>query len=397
MSRIVVAWELGENLGHLWSLLPVAQRLQSLGHDIMFGMRDMEAAHRYLAPSGFRWFAAPTASGLPTLGREAASHTDILAACGAGHPAYLEGMVGAWRHLYEVLEPDLVLVEHAPFGLLAAKCSGIPVIHLGTGFTIPPTLTPAPNFRPWGATQPGEIAQTQERVLSAVQGLFRQPLSLDDALRADATRLLSIPELDHYRAQRPSGATFIGPMPAPWQYGEVVSWLRSDVPHVFVYLHAAPWLDAVLHTLNACDAEVIAMLPDVAPAFATRYPNLRCYGQPVRLDGLLATCSLAITHGGHGTALTCLLAGVPMLVLPTHIEQLRVAENVAEAGAGLGILPAHVVENFGSVFRALINAQTYRDASRAIAARYHVMSPERALNGVADLVEQIVSARAPKA
>ena len=54
MSRIVIAWELGENLGHLWNLLPVAQRLRSLGHDVSFGIRDVAQAHRYLAPLGLR-------------------------------------------------------------------------------------------------------------------------------------------------------------------------------------------------------------------------------------------------------------------------------------------------------------------------------------------------------
>lgn len=397
MSRIVIAWELGENLGHLWNLLPVAQRLRSLGHDVSFGIRDVAQAHRYLAPLGLRWFAAPVAQGVPPLGRDVASHTDILAACGAAHATHLAGMVGAWRHLFDVLQPDLVLVEHAPFALLAANRIGVPTVHLGTGFTIAPTLAPAPNFRPWDSAMKDEVVQTGHRVALAVQQVFGGPYPLDECFRANETRLLSIPALDHYDGMRSPDAMFIGAMPAPESHGEPVEWKRDEVPRVFVYLRASPYLDAVLRLLDDAGAEVIATLPDVHPEQAARYRTLRIYDQPVRIDALLGRCDLAITHGGHGTALACLLAGVPMLALPMHIEQLRVTENVANAGAGLGILPAHVTEHFGPVLRTMLATQTFREAARAIAMRHSGLDPARALDGVVELIERAIVSRSPGA
>ena len=79
MSRIVFAWELGENHGHLWRLLPIARQLQLRGHQVVFGLRSMTAAQRYLAPHGIGWFACPTPVGVAELGRDIATYADILA------------------------------------------------------------------------------------------------------------------------------------------------------------------------------------------------------------------------------------------------------------------------------------------------------------------------------
>lgn len=39
MSRILFAWELGENYGHLMRLAPVADKLRAAGHQLLFAVR----------------------------------------------------------------------------------------------------------------------------------------------------------------------------------------------------------------------------------------------------------------------------------------------------------------------------------------------------------------------
>jgi len=387
MSRIVFAWELGENHGHLWRLLPIARALRERGHTVSFGLKPMALAQRYLAPHGIRAFACPTPLGLAAPGRELGTYTDILMANGAAHPDLLHGMVQAWQNLYEALQADLVVVEHAPFALLAANRAGIPSVHVGTGFTIPPTLSPAPCFRPWEADLVGARAQTQADVERTIQTLFDAPQSLSEALCASHTRLLTLPELDHYAAWRPPGTTFLGPVPEP-DAGEAVTWQQPAKPHVFAYLYAQPWLDTLLVALARSGADVIAVVPDASAAQVSRYPNLRLYRRPVQLAPLLAGCSLAVTHAGHGTALNCLLAGVPMLLLPQHIEQLMVTDRVATLGAGVGILPDFVQSRCADVLHDMLHNPRYGDAVRAVAARYREISRDQALRAIVELIEQ---------
>jgi len=392
MSRIVFAWELGENHGHLWRLLPIALALQSNGHEVMFGLKSMASAKRYLAPHGIRWFACPTPVGVAELGREIATYADILATCGATQPDLLGGMVQAWQHLFAVLQPDVVVIEHAPLALLAAKRAGICSVQVGTGFTIPPALSPAPCFRPWEANTAEARAKTQASVERTVQALFDPPCDLNRLLTADYTRLLTLPELDHYAAWRPSGTPFLGPVPEPDE-GESTRWSQPDKPHLFVYLHTQPWLDTVLTALEASGAEVIAVIPDLSAEMESRHRGLRLYRRPVRLAPLLADCTLAVTHAGHGTALNCLLAGVPMLLLPLHIEQLMVTERVAVTGAGLGILPAYVETRFAQALHDVLDNPKYREAAGTIAVRHDGLPRERALQEITGLIEDALAQR----
>lgn len=387
MSRIVFAWELGDNHGHLWRLLPLAMEMRSRGHEVAFGLRSMTAAQRYLAPLGIRWLACPVSAGAAELGREIATYADILAIHGATQPDLLGGMVQGWQNLYGLLGADLVVVEHSPFALLAARRARIPSVQVGTGFTIPPPLSPAPCFRPW---QPGNFEaqrQTGEAVKRTVQSLFDQPHSLTQLLTADHTRLLSVPELDHYAAFRPPGTTFLGPAPAPDQ-GRRQRWSQSGRPRIFAYLYLQPWMETVLGALDATGAEVIVVIPDLDADWGPRYPNLRFYRQPVQLAPLLADCTLAVTHAGHGTTLDCLLAGVPMVQLPLHIEQLLVAERLAATGAGLGLLPTHVETGFADVLDEVLRNPRYREAAAAVAARYRNMPRTRALQEMIRLIGQ---------
>ena len=50
MARILFAWELGANLGHLGALVTLAKALRSRGHEAMFAVRDLAASATVAAP-----------------------------------------------------------------------------------------------------------------------------------------------------------------------------------------------------------------------------------------------------------------------------------------------------------------------------------------------------------
>ena len=59
MSRILYAWELGTGYGHLGSVLPLAVRLRARGHEVVFALRDLTHAERFLGRRGFPLLQAP--------------------------------------------------------------------------------------------------------------------------------------------------------------------------------------------------------------------------------------------------------------------------------------------------------------------------------------------------
>jgi UDP:flavonoid glycosyltransferase YjiC (YdhE family) len=59
MGRVLIAWELGGNMGHVVALTAVARELRERGHRVAFALRDLTHAD-VIARQGFRFFPAPT-------------------------------------------------------------------------------------------------------------------------------------------------------------------------------------------------------------------------------------------------------------------------------------------------------------------------------------------------
>jgi UDP:flavonoid glycosyltransferase YjiC (YdhE family) len=62
----------------------------------------------------------------------------------------------------------------------------------------------------------------------------------------------------------------------------------------------------------------------------------------VPLAEALAGCAAIVHHGGTGTTLAALAAGVPQLVVPGPGDRRHNAEAVAARGAGLAVSPRRI-------------------------------------------------------
>ncbi|GLZ30931.1 glucosyl transferase [Lentzea sp. NBRC 105346] len=79
------------------------------------------------------------------------------------------------------------------------------------------------------------------------------------------------------------------------------------------------------------------------------------------LNSLLRTCSAVIHHGGAGTTLTAIDAGLPQLVLPDGADRFANADAVHDRGIGVSITPSDVDEE-------MIDWLLRSDKPRAVAA-----------------------------
>jgi UDP:flavonoid glycosyltransferase YjiC (YdhE family) len=80
---------------------------------------------------------------------------------------------------------------------------------------------------------------------------------------------------------------------------------------------------------------VVTLGPALDPArFAAAPPSIAVVAQASHA-ALLRDARLVITHGGHGTVLRALAAGVPLVVLPLGRDQADNAARVVRCGAGL--------------------------------------------------------------
>lgn len=357
MARVLFAWELGGDYGHLSRLLPLARELATRGHEPVFVVRDLMGAEAVLAPHGMRWHQAPLWIGQVTNLPPPVSYAELLMRFGFLNATALTGICRAWRNLVELLAPALIVLDHAPTALLATRGIGVPRLNFGDGFCIPPMARPLPPFRWWEREQnAARLADSDAKawsVANEVLGTLSAPLltGLADLRRCDDTLLCTFAELDHYPQRAPE--TYLGPVFSLGQ-GAPAVWPEGDAPRIFAYLKPVAELDGVLQALKASHARVLAHVPGAARRTLARHASAQMlFSEPaLDMEQARTTCDLALCHGGAGTTAAMLLAGKPLLVLPLQMEQTMTARRLEALGAGIGVTP----DRFGQLPRALAKA-----------------------------------------
>ncbi|MHA7815350.1 MAG: glycosyltransferase [Pseudohaliea sp.] len=394
--HVLFAWELGGGFGHLGRLRPVAATLLARGCRVSFALRRVGSTA--FLPRGWPAWAAPVpdAGAVPGRLREPASFADILYNDGFTIDAERRGMVRAWRTLLDTLRPDLLVCDFAPGALLASQGTDVPRALLGTGFACPPDRVPLPDLRAWQDHYPERLRQTEAAVTAALNAelaaLGEAPVSGVGELhtRVSANLLATFPELDHYpgRDDAPETPDYRG----TWSElgGATPPWPAGDGRRIFAYLKPFRGLSPLLDRLEASGAGVLVFTRAALDPARWRRGNLVLTDEPVDLEAALENCDLAVCHGGHGTVASALLAGVPLLVLPIHVEQYHTGQRVEALGAGRAA-PLDDGAAQHEALDALLARGAGRAQARRFAERYRDFDGDAALAGVADTLERIAA------
>jgi MGT family glycosyltransferase len=95
---------------------------------------------------------------------------------------------------------------------------------------------------------------------------------------------------------------------------------------------------------------------------------------------VLGHAAAAVVHGGSGSTLGALAAGLPLVVVPLFADQPENARRVAEVGAGLAVAPNRDnAEATSAPLRGALEAvladPSYRERSRALADELRAEPP----------------------
>ncbi len=400
MARVLLAWEMGANFGHIDRLRSLAEELRDQGHEPFFVVRDLARVHGRLVQAGFRVGQAPV--WLPRLVHppRLGNYTAVLASAGWLDAEGLAGLVTAWRTWFALLQADLLVCDHAPTALLAARGQGFPVWCVGSSFAIPPTGSGS--FPPFPGAAQADCPAFDAHVLAPAQAALRllrdaPLLSLPDLFSGAVRVLTTLPALAHYAGYGDevhwTGPTFVA------HAGADPVWPEGPGVPVLAYMDAAyPGLDAVLGALKAQGCRVLLYAKGLSPVAVARHqgPSLRISPTPVRMDAALAQAAFVVSHGGQGTVAATALAGLPHLMLPQHAEQAMAARRVAEVGLGLA-LHAGPGPDVGLLLRRLLLEGRFGDAARAFAQAHRHVEPQRTAQAVVALMAPDLGARSASA
>jgi UDP:flavonoid glycosyltransferase YjiC (YdhE family) len=396
MATILLTWELGGGLGHLMNLRPIATELPRRGHRVFAALRDLSLAHRVLGESGVVFLQAPFKHQHMHEIQPCCTFAHILHNIGFSDVDELGTMLCAWKQLLDVVQPDLIVFDHSPTALLAARGVAARKALIGTGFFAPPNISPLPNLRTWLAVDRIQLQADESRVLAtinaALQHVGQPPLQRVSQLFDDVDEnfLLTFRELDCY--DRPPETEYFGMWTG--HIGEPPQWPAGPGRKVFGYLKPFPELPRLLHELCRLANPTLLYAPSIDPRLRKQFEGrqLRFAEEPVEMAQAAAQCDLAILNGTFANTVAVLLAGKPALHIPIFLEQATNARAVERLRAGLCAPPnnaATIVANL----RCLLAIDQYAHAARRFARHYGSFDADRQAERVIDRVEELAASR----
>ena len=337
MAKILLAWELGTGFGHLVSLRALAQELRKRGHECVFAVRHLASAQEFIEPELGPAFQAPVRLGgghNPV--KTQVSYASLLHNVAADDTHDLAGRIAAWRELMKALRVTHVLADHGPLALIAARTLSLPACYVGSGFTVPPAVTPFPSFRPAMTIPDKVLAHNDAEVLKelnwALERLKLAPFgALQDILSAARPALLSYEALDHYEMKRPE--PFLG-MP-DYSHGAAPEWPEGNGPKIFAYLRPSAALEPTVQALAKSRARVLLRLSGAAPAQVKQYlrPGMSVVGSAISFRRAAEACDFFVNYGAHSTVCEFLLAGKPGMLVPDLHERVLTSRRAVQLGA----------------------------------------------------------------
>jgi UDP:flavonoid glycosyltransferase YjiC (YdhE family) len=351
-------------IGHIFPAVPTAWALRAAGHDVILAT---SSNHELASNAGLQVVdTAPGVDFYAVFGGFMAEHggsfgeePDAQEPAGGGTDAGIElaarmfAVVGSkftdeTVRLVRHWQPDLVLhTALDAVGPLAAAVAGVPSVVHSIGIAQPSALwTRLAHHFTGEYERIGVSSPTPAAVLDVSPPSLRAPDS-------DGWSMRYVP----YNG----GAVLPDWLREPRRRPRVTVTLGSVVPRMAGVGALRPFVAAA----GTVDADVVITLGGADPADFGELPdNVRLLDW-VPLGALLAASDAVIHHGGSGSTLTALDAGLPQLVMPHGADQYLNAELLAKAGAGAMVRPTDLdADRLGE----LLDGTSMRAAAQAVSA-----------------------------
>lgn len=366
--------------------LGVVRRLVDRGHNVTVlageSMADQilathaEYLPRTTSPSGvFRdWDLGPFA-----LAQAMADH--MMVGPAPGHATETDAAIDS-------IHPDLVVASAFAVGaMIAAEAREVPFDLL-----IPNVYPfPAPGLPPFGAglaPSRGPIGRARDRLFSAAgsrlfdryalaginslraeHGLSQVATTFDQMRRARRHLLLTSPSFD-FPARLPANARYVGPILDDPSWAEAETW-RSPAgggPLVLVAMSSTfqNHVGCLQRIVDAIGTQPVRGLvttgPAVHPDEIAAPSNVTVTASAPHREVLLEA-GVVITHGGHGTVIKALEAGVPLIILSHGRDQADNAVRVTTRGAGIALSRRSGTPRIARALSEVLATPSYRESA----------------------------------
>jgi Erythromycin biosynthesis protein CIII-like, C-terminal domain/Erythromycin biosynthesis protein CIII-like, N-terminal domain len=363
MAGMKVVFSALSAYGHIFPMFPFAQAMRDAGHDVLFATAEdyLPVVHR----AGLRGVRASepllstttTIHGVPLTGDDLTPQEVLDRAGRVLGDVVPREFVADLVPILRDFRPDVVIHDPGnPGAGLAAHIVGIPAFNHAFGRAPRGALFDASNvyFRPYAAELGLELPEQYPGLLGNPT-IDICPASLQ---RADFLAL------DQRLEIRPVAYSEPGDLPRTVQDdGRPLAYVTLGTIH-----GAADVLRQVISALTRFDLRVlVATGPSVDPAELGPLPESVSAERWVPQGRLWPHVDVTVHHGGSGTTLGSLAAGVPQLISPHAADQPTNARAIEQAGAGLSLAPADLTaDTVAEKLDRILTDESFRMAAKRL-------------------------------
>lgn len=174
-------------------------------------------------------------------------------------------------------------------------------------------------------------------------GLGRIQATWEQVHRARWQLILTSSAFD-FPAELPQNARYVGPILDDPAWATYRSWTPpgGNAPLVLVamsstFQNQVACMQRIVDALGSLPVRGIVTVGPAIPSEAIEAPANVMVMDAAPHRGILRQASLVITHGGNGTVIKALAAGVPLVILHHGRDQADNAVRVTERGAGITV------------------------------------------------------------
>jgi MGT family glycosyltransferase len=275
-------------------------------------------------------------------------------------------------------------------GMVAAEAAGIPFVVLFPNIYPLPARGTSPfglGFRPsrsrlgrlrdhalnriiewqWDSYGLAELNALRSRY-----GLAPTSHVFDQVRRASRQLVMTSPALD-FGTTLPANARYVGPVLDDPRWSEAASWTppAGSDPLVLVAMSSTfqdqiGTLQRVIDAMGTLPVRAIVTAGPAVDVTALRPGSNVTVVANAPHRQILPHASVVITHGGHGTVVKALAAGVPLVLLPHGRDQGDTSVRVSLLGAGVTLSRSARPAAIARAVRLVIQEVSYRKAAQRL-------------------------------
>lgn len=345
-----ILFPLGWLLAHVGRLVEIGKALRARGHEVIFAGEDP-------ANSRSRMSIAQK-EGFPCIRAKECNHpyawdrfvkygwwitpVDMLR---HHHWAPLDEIIDDHVQLMMRERPDMVVGDGSISVSTAAYITKTPaagVMNAYAGHFVRPGSFTMPLIYCWDRFQ---LARERLRVYRKYNC---RPVNAIRLLKSIPLISPDLPELDkstaHWKNWRPVGPILFEP---PSSLPEWFNKINDGTPNIYLTMGSTGLMDRVLRRSYETLARapyrfLITAAGQVSEETKAMAPPNFCITEYAPGSRILEHCRALIFHGGNGTMYQGLAAGVPMIALPTQLEQSLCADIAVKHGFGMKMSPRFV-------------------------------------------------------